>query len=85
MGLPLKIISNPAFDQHLLNTGDGLAGIKALGAGAGAIHDGMAAVEPERVFELVETFAGVFVAAVDHAGNAMSRTCCSNPKPFSRR
>src|SRR5581483_9943725 len=33
-------------------------------AGPGAVHDGVAAVQPERVFERVEALAGLFVAAV---------------------
>ena len=38
--------------------------VEALRAGRGAIQDGVAAVEPERVFEIVEPLAGCLVAAV---------------------
>src|SRR5579864_9478708 len=46
------------FDQFQLELGDRLGGIQPLGAGLGAIHDRVAAIEPERVFEIVEPFAG---------------------------
>src|SRR5512138_757814 len=36
-----------------------------LRAGVGAVHDGVAAIEPERVLEIVEPLAGRLVAAVD--------------------
>src|SRR6185437_13244069 len=51
-------------DQLLLDVADRLGGIQPLGAGIGAVHDGVAAIELERVFELVEPLAGLFVAAV---------------------
>src|SRR6266403_1228133 len=56
--------SHLPLDQHLLDLGDGLGGVEALRAGWGAIQDGVAAVEPERVFEIVEPLAGCLVAAV---------------------
>src|SRR5258708_6234410 len=56
--------SNRALDHHLLDLGDRLGRIEALGAGLGAIHDGVAAIEPERIFELVEPLALGVVAAV---------------------
>src|SRR5262249_61922491 len=55
--------SHLPLDQHLLDLGDGLGGVEALRAGRGAIQDGVAAVEPERVFEIVEPLAGCLVAA----------------------
>src|SRR4051794_41599563 len=51
-------------DHHALDLGDGLGGVEALGAGLGAIHDGMAAVEPERILEIIEAVTGRLVAAV---------------------
>src|ERR1700722_19217096 len=54
-----------AMSHHLLDLADGLGGIEILRAGLGAIHDGMAAVQPEWILELVETSAGSLVAAVD--------------------
>src|SRR5216684_1212981 len=56
--------SNRPFDHHLLDLGDRLRRVEALGAGLGAIHDGVAAVEPERIFQLVEPLALGLVAAV---------------------
>src|SRR5665811_638619 len=51
-------------DHHPLDLHDGLGGVEALRAGLGAVHDGVAAIEPERVLELVEPLAGRLVAAV---------------------
>src|SRR6185312_10328899 len=51
-------------DHLLLDVADRLGGVQPLGAGIGAVHDGVAAIELERVFELVEPLAGLFVAAV---------------------
>ncbi len=56
--------SHLPFDEHLPDLGDGLGGVEALPAGLGAIHDGVAAVEPERVLKIVEPFAACLVAAV---------------------
>ena len=42
------------------------AGLRPFGTGARAVHDGVAAVEPEGIFELVETLARVLVARVDN-------------------
>src|SRR5690606_7204202 len=51
--------------QHeLLDLADRLGGIQALRAGPGAVHDGVAAVELERILEFVQPRAGVLVAAV---------------------
>src|SRR5262245_44569910 len=51
-------------DHHALDLGDCLRRIEALRAGLGAVHDGVAAVETERILELVEALAGGLVAAV---------------------
>src|SRR5580700_8294853 len=51
-------------DHQLLDLGDGLGRVEALGTGLGAIHDGVAAIEPERVLEIVKALAGRLVAAV---------------------
>jgi hypothetical protein len=53
-----------AQDHQLFDLGDGLGRVQVLGAGSGAVHDRVAAVEPERVFERVEPRAGRLVAAV---------------------
>src|SRR5579883_2889857 len=54
----------PPRHQALLDLADRLGGVEVLGAGLGAVHDGVAAIEAERVLELVETVAGRLVAAV---------------------
>src|SRR3954468_3989619 len=51
-------------DQHLLDLADRLGGIEALRAGLGAVHDRVAAVETERVLEIVEPLALGLVTAV---------------------
>src|SRR6266536_4341975 len=56
--------SHLALDHHPLDLGDGLGRIEALRAGLGAVHDGVAAVEAERVLEIVEALPGRLVAAV---------------------
>src|SRR5579883_2572276 len=58
-----------AFDQFHLELGDRLGGIEALRAGLRAVHDGVAAIEPERILEIVEPLAGRLVARIgDPAG-----------------
>src|SRR5690606_12867369 len=51
--------------HHLLDLCNGLGRIQTLRAGAGAVHDGVAAIETEGVFQRVEALAGCLVAAVD--------------------
>src|SRR5262245_14170040 len=58
--------SDAALDHQLLEFGDGLGRIEALGTRLRTIEDGVAAVEAERVLEIVETLARRLVAAVDH-------------------
>src|SRR5450756_743752 len=41
-------------DHHRLDLGDGFRRIETLWAGLGAVHDRVAAIEPERVLEIVE-------------------------------
>src|ERR1700732_4651449 len=65
---PVLFRSNLAFDHQLLDFRNGQGGIESLGAGLRAIHDGMAAIEAERVFEIVEPVTGRLVAAVDDPG-----------------
>src|SRR5262245_62255387 len=52
-------------DHLLLDLGDGLRRIEMLRAGIGAIHNGVAAIEPEWVLEIVEPLACCLVATVD--------------------
>ena len=56
---------NRAGNHHLLDLGDGLGRVEALRAGVGAVHDRVAAIEPERIVQVVEALAGGLVAAVD--------------------
>src|SRR6185437_5729777 len=50
--------------HQLLDLGDRLRGVESLGACPRAVHDGMAAIEAERVLEQIEPLAGILVAAV---------------------
>src|SRR5690606_3710537 len=52
-------------DHHLLDLRDRLGGVQPLGAGLGAVHDRVAAVELERILEVVEPLRRRLVAAVD--------------------
>src|SRR5688572_16317514 len=61
--------------QHLLGLGDRLGGVEALRAGVGAVHDRVAAIEPERIFELVEPLALIFVAAVGEPAIGLEQDC----------
>src|SRR5213075_2624137 len=54
----------PALHHELLDLRDRLRGIEALGTGARAVHDGVAAVQAERVLERVEALARGLVARV---------------------
>src|SRR4029453_17447953 len=56
--------SDAALDHQLLDLGDGLGGIEALRASLGAVQDGVAAIQAERVFQVVQALAGRLVAAV---------------------
>src|SRR5579863_888658 len=51
--------------HHLLDLSDSLGGIEVLGTGFGAVHDGVAAIQPKRVFQAVEALARRFIARVD--------------------
>src|SRR5580704_13400984 len=51
-------------DQGAFDLGDGLGRVEVFWAGLGAIHDGVAAVQAKRVFQIVEPLAGGFVARI---------------------
>src|SRR6478735_6371807 len=57
-------LNSAALRHHFLGVADRLCGIETLWTGLGAVHDGVAAIEPERVFEPVQPLAGVLVAGV---------------------
>ena len=47
-----------------LDVRDGLAGVQVLGAGPGAVHDGVATVQLETVVQELQTLFGGLVAGV---------------------
>src|SRR5258708_3364036 len=51
-------------DQLQLQLGNRLGRIEAFWAGLGTVHDGVAAIEPERVLEIVEPLAGRLIARI---------------------
>lgn len=53
-----------ALDHFEFQVGDGFGGGEAFGAGLGAIHNRVATIKTERVFQIIEALAGGFVAAV---------------------
>src|SRR3984957_12129626 len=55
-----------AMSHHLLDFADGLGGIEILRARFGAIHDGMAAIQPKRILEVIEAIPGRLIPAVDY-------------------
>src|SRR6516162_7547459 len=56
--------SSPALGHHSLGIGDCARRVEAFRAGAGAVHNRVAAIEAERVLEPVEALAGTLIAAV---------------------
>jgi len=50
----------------LLDLGNSKTGVKSLGAGLGAVHDGVATVEGERVLEGLATLRSELISAVNH-------------------
>src|SRR4051812_46981843 len=53
-----------SLDHQLLDFLNRFGRVQTLRTGPGAIHDSVAAVQPEGIFQGVQTLAGVFVAAV---------------------
>src|SRR6266851_38426 len=62
--VPIRRGTSTAFGHHSLGVGNRSRRVEPFWAGLGAVHDGVAAVEPERVLEPVEALAGALVAAV---------------------
>src|SRR6266851_6460648 len=56
--------TSPSLRHHSLGVGNRARRVEPFRAGPGAVHDGMAAVEAERVLEPVEALAGALIAAV---------------------
>src|SRR4051812_36801733 len=57
--------SDLPLDHHPFDLGNGLRRVEVFRASLGAVHDGVAAVEAERILEIVEALAGRLIAAVD--------------------
>src|ERR1700720_3560105 len=53
-----------ALGHHSLSIGNCARRVEPFGAGLGAVHDGVAAIEPERALEPVEALASALIAAV---------------------
>ena len=51
-------------DDHLFNLANRRRRVQAFGAGFGTVHNRVAAVKLERIFEEIKAFAGGFIAAV---------------------
>jgi hypothetical protein len=56
--------SDCSADHQLFNLADGFGRIKPLGADIHAVHDGVTAKEPVRIFEIIEPFAGGLIPTV---------------------
>ena len=54
-----------SFSEHFLGLGNCSRRIQSLRAGASAVHDRVTTIQAEWILEIVESFAGGFVAAVD--------------------
>src|SRR6266404_4970114 len=67
--------SDLPLDHHQLEFGNRLGRIEALGAGLGAVQDGVATIEPERVLEIVEPLAGGFVARILDPSRCLQQRC----------
>src|SRR3546814_15371294 len=62
--------------QHqLLDLADRLGRVQALRTGARAVQEGVAAVQLERILEVVQARTGVLVAAVDDPAVCLQQHC----------
>src|SRR6185295_20326157 len=57
--------SMTSLHQELLDFPDCFGRVEILRARLGAIHDGVAAIQPERILKRVESLTGGLVAAID--------------------
>src|ERR1700738_1837885 len=62
--VPIRPGTSPALRHHSLRVGNRTRRVEPFRAGPGAVHDGVAAIEPERVLEPVEALSGVLITAV---------------------
>ena len=58
---PPQPLDSP-FHQHMLDLGNRLCRVQTLRTGLYAVHDRVAAIEPERVFQIVQPLAGRLIA-----------------------
>ena len=55
-----------AISEHFLDAADGLSRVETFGAGLGAVHDGVAAVELEAVVQRLQTLLGLLVSRINN-------------------
>merc|ERR1739838_738759 len=75
----LSLVSNAC--QQLLDLGDGLAGVKTLGAGLGAVHDGVASVHREGVPQLVQPGRLLLIPGINNPAVGLHEDCSSQVLP----
>src|SRR4030065_2267962 len=73
--LPNPASSYDALDHHVLDVADRLGGIELFRADIHAVHDGVAAEQTVRVFQVVEALAGGMVARVGGGAVGLQQPC----------
>src|ERR1700675_138566 len=59
------MLQSIAFGHHPFGIGNRTRRVEPFRAGVGAVHDGVAAIETERILEPVEALAGMLIPTVD--------------------
>ena len=54
-----------ALDHHMFDIGNRLGRVQPLRANLRAVHNGVATIELERIFKVIEALASAFVAAIN--------------------
>jgi len=67
--------SKLAFDHHLLDLADRLGWVQTLGAGFCAVHDCVAAIQTEWIFQLIQPFTCRLIPAVDDPAIGVQQGC----------
>src|SRR5690349_21257052 len=62
--VPVPPLSSPALGHHSLGIGNRPRRIEPFRAGLRAVHDGVAAIEAERILEPIKALSGALIAAV---------------------
>src|SRR5690349_16629815 len=75
--LNFQASSYRSFDHPILDALNSAGWIQALGAHIHAIHDGMAAEQAIRIFEVVQPFRSRLVAAVGNEAVRLQQSCRS--------